>query len=251
MNTGSSAIDRSILEHGRIVIVGLGGIGSFLARLVTLFVSSLSDLRARILLVDGDTYEERNRERMEVPRLENKAAVLCDTLNAAFGRPKLFIRPVEDYVSQANVEELIQEEDTVFSCVDNHATRKLLSERCAKLQNVVLISGGNDGVENGQRGTRGNVQLYVRRDGRDQTASLTRYHPEIREPEDEVPGPSCSDLQATTAPQIVFTNFFAAGAMGAAFHRLLWSGLEGEMYDEACFDIFEARLLPHFLGRKN
>ncbi len=240
-------IDVNLVGRGRLVIVGLGGIGSFLARLVTLFAASLGDVAIRVVLIDGDSFEERNAARMEVPDLDNKAALVCSLLNCSFGRPRLSIRPVESYLDVDNVEELIRERDIVFSCVDNHATRKLIGERCERLDDVVLISGGNDGVEAGQRGTYGNVQVYVRREGRELNPSITRFHPEIREPEDEVPGPSCADLAATTAPQIVFTNFLAAAVMGAAFHRLLTSEPGAAMWDEACFELFEARVLAHFL----
>jgi len=33
-------------------------------------------------------------------------------------------------------------EDLVLLAVDNHATRKLVSDHCARLDNVCLISGG-------------------------------------------------------------------------------------------------------------
>ncbi len=241
-------IDAERLRDGRIVIVGLGGIGSFLARVVTMFAASLKDVKIRVALIDGDTFEERNQARMEVPDLGNKAALVCGQLSAAFGRPRLNLRPVECYVDEDNVDQLIVERDIVFSCVDNHATRKLIGARCEQLDDVVLISGGNDGVEGEQRGTYGNVQVYVRSEGRDLNVPITRFHPEIAHPADEVPGPSCVDLAASTVPQIVFTNFFAAAVMGAAFHRLLTSEQAAVLYDEACFDVFEARVVPHHFG---
>ena len=77
------------------------------------------------------------------------------------------------------------------------------------------------------------------------TPSLTAFHPEIEHPADEVPGPSCADLAATTAPQIVFTNFFAAAAMGSAFYQLLQATLPAS---ESCFDILEGLWVPQDLG---
>ena len=235
----------SLIEAGRIVFVGLGGIGTAVCRPVTRFVASRRGLRARIVLVDGDSYEERNRERMEVPELGNKAEVFCGLLSSAFGRAGLHIRPVDRFVRPDNVDELIVERDIVLAAVDNHASRKLLSERCEKLRNVVLISGGNDGIEEGKEGTYGNVQVFRRRDGRQLNATLTRFHPEIFQPEDMIPEESCEDLAAGTAPQLIFTNFFAAAVMGCAFYRVLREATTGSMYDEACFDILEAKLVPH------
>ncbi|MFQ5654500.1 MAG: ThiF family adenylyltransferase [Planctomycetota bacterium] len=242
-----TALDLSLIRERRIVIVGIGGIGSFLAPLLVLFLSSLRGVRVHVSLVDGDTYEERNRERMDVPELGNKAEVLSSRLSARHGRPRLYIRPVDRYVTEENVAEVIQEHDIVFSCVDNHATRKILSERCAQLDDVILISGGNDGVEEGSSGTYGNVQIFQRRGGEELNPPLTRFHPEIENPADEVPGLSCEDLASTTVPQIVFTNFFAAAVMGAAFHRILGASTAREIYDEACFDIAEGRMLPHVM----
>jgi molybdopterin/thiamine biosynthesis adenylyltransferase len=141
---------------------------------------------------------------------------------------------------------IVDEGDVVFSCVDNHATRKLLSDRCEGLDDVVLISGGNDGVEAGHRGTYGNVQVFVRRSGADVTVPLTRFHAEIREPADRVPSASCGQLAATSAPQVLFTNLAAASAMCNAFYRLLLPGEDG-LYDEVCFDILEGRSVPHRL----
>ena len=239
------ALDTSLIRDGRLVIAGLGGIGSFLAPPLAMFVSAQKKLRARMILVDGDVYEDRNRERMEVTELGNKAVVLAGRLSRIFGRPRFYIRPVDQYINEDNVEELIVEKDIVFSCVDNHATRKLLSERCERLDDVVLISGGNDGVEDGSRGTYGNVQIFRRAGGKELNPPLTRFHPEIASPTDEPPSQGCADLAAGTAPQILWTNFFAAAVMGSAFYRLLRPDPEQVMYDEACFDILEAQLLAH------
>lgn len=236
-----------LLEEGRVVIVGLGGIGGQLARSILRFLAAWTLLSCRVVLVDGDRFEERNRARMEVPEIGNKANVLCRVLSRELGRARLSIRPVDSYVNPDNVERILQERDIVLGAVDNHATRRLLVHRCEQLENVVLISGGNDGIENGLQGSYGNVQIYQRQEGRDLSPPPTRYHPEIEHPEDEVPGPSCVDLAATVAPQLGFTNEFAAAVMSGAFLRLLASEDRGAMYHEACFDTLEARLVPHWL----
>lgn len=246
----AAALDVDQLRGRTIVIVGLGGIGGFLARLIVLFLRSLRDVPVRVCLVDGDHYEDRNRDRMEAPDLDNKAVVMAELLTEQLGRAKLSIRPVDQFVNDDNVQQLVSDGDIVFSCVDNHATRKLLGARAEALDNIVLISGGNDGVEGDKQGSYGNIQLYRREGGHDLHPPLTRFHPEIADPVDEVPSESCEDLVASTAPQIVFTNFFAAAVMGNAFYRLLRrdSPNAGEMYDEACFDILEARLVPQRFG---
>ena len=239
------------LLTGSVVVVGLGGIGAFFSRLITMYLAALDDLSIRILLVDGDAYEDRNRSRVEIPEYGNKAEVVCGTLQEAFGRPGLAIRPIDAFVDTENVAEIIGERDVVFACVDNHATRKVLSDHVSTLDDILLISAGNDGVEGNLHGTYGNVQVYQRRGGVELHPPLTRFHPEIAEPEDQVPGPSCADLAATTAPQIIFTNFFAAAAMGSTLFSILSARAGGVVPDETCFDIVEARMTPlHFRGER-
>lgn len=242
-------LDTSLIRDGRIIVVGLGGIGAFLTVPLAMFLSALKELRVRMNLIDGDAYEERNRERMEFSEPGNKAVVLSRRLTRGFGRPRFYIRPVDQYLDENNVHELIVEQDIVFSCVDNHATRKLISDHCETLDDVVLISGGNDGVEDGNRGTYGNVQVFRRVDGEERNPPLTRFHPEIASPADEPPSEGCEDLAATTAPQILWTNLFAASVMGSAFYHLLSCAPGDQLYDEACFDVFEARLLAHAFAR--
>ena len=150
-----------LLTRGRIVIIGLGGIGLILSRYLTLFLAAFSE-EFRVLLCDGDAFEPANSYRMDVPDFDNKAVAVADQLAQLFGRSGLHLRWVPEYVTAENVQQVIQSGDCVLLCVDNHATRKLVSDHCGQLHDVVLISGGNDGVEHDQRGTYGNVQLYVR-----------------------------------------------------------------------------------------
>jgi len=96
--------------------------------------------------------------------------------------------------------------DIVVLAVDNHATRKLVTDHCAeRLRDVCLVSGGNDGIEERADGTRlrgtyGGCQVYLRRDGVDVTPSLSRYHAEIREPADKAPDElGCVEAAAASA----------------------------------------------------
>ncbi|MBI4584940.1 MAG: ThiF family adenylyltransferase [Planctomycetes bacterium] len=237
-------LKTELLTRGRVIVAGLGGIGSILAPNLTLFLASLRRLPIRIQLIDGDKYEERNRERMEVPAFENKAVALCRQLTEKFGRPKLYIRPVAQYVNVENASDLIQEHDVVFACFDRHSSRKVLSDRCAELENIILISGGNDGVEEGWRGTYGNIQIFRRHVGAELNPPLTRFHPEIQKPADQVPVESCADLAGSSAPQILFANLAAACAMCCAFYRILSDEGKERIFDEICFDIYEGRFVP-------
>ncbi len=63
-------------------LIGLGGVGSICARYLTLFLASREDADLRLVLVDGDRFEERNGSRMHYSRLGNKAEVVREDLLA-------------------------------------------------------------------------------------------------------------------------------------------------------------------------
>ena len=159
----------------------------------------------------------------------------------------LTLLAIEEYVTAENISRLIHEGDLVILAVDNHATRKMVNDYCAtQLRNVCLISGGNDGVSASpsgrvHRGTYGNVQIYLRRDGQDASPSLARYHPEIAQPSDKHPlDKSCTELVASV-PQILFTNLLVATSILGSF----WLYLCGELhYSEAAFDLADAVMRP-------
>ena len=123
---------------------------------------------------------------------------------------------------------MINEGDVVFLMVDNHASRRLVDEHAAGLADLTLISGGNDFED-------GNIQVYLRREGRDLTPRLSRYHPEIARPQDRHPAElSCEELMAAGAPQLLFTNLMVAALMLNAFYAL---SLDFPEYCEVYLDI--------------
>lgn len=238
---------RPCVEHGATFkIIGLGGVGGIVARYLTTFLASL-DAACRLVLIDGDEFEEKNATRMLFSRCGNKAAVVLEELLPFVESADLDLDAVEEYVTEENLPRLIREGDVVILAVDNHATRKLVNDYCAsRLEEVCLISGGNDGVGpdgSGRdlRGTYGNVQVYLRAGGEDRSPSLVRFHPEIAEPADQLPTEeSCTDL-VLSVPQILFTNLATASALCNA----VWLHLCGELhYGELCFDIRDGLMRP-------
>jgi predicted dinucleotide-binding enzyme len=224
----------------RVKIVGCGGIGGHVAPNLCRFLHA-ERRAAHVVLVDGDAYEERNRARMRFGALDNKAVVMARELAREFG-DVLTVEPVPEYVTPANVEALIAEHDVVFLAVDNHATRRLVDDRAAALRDVTLVSGGNDGVDDGHDGTYGNVQVVRRAGGRALTNALGRFHPEIREPGDRLPSDlGCAELAAAGAPQLLFTNLAVAAAMLNAFYGVLRGG---GGYEEVYVDILRNRVVP-------
>lgn len=234
-------------------VVGLGGVGSIVARYVAVFLASMQK-NARMVLIDGDKFEPSNATRMIFGRCGNKARVVRNELLPRFRESRLSLTAVSQYITPANVGQLIRSGDIVLLCVDNHATRKRVSDHCATLKNVCLISGGNDGVGrdstgSDRRGTYGNVQVYLRRKGRRLTASLSEYHPEIAMPADKAPDElNCTEL-VVSKPQILFANLAVASAICNAL--LLYLSKQTH-YSELCFDIAEGLSRPTIgLSRTN
>lgn len=221
-------------------VIGLGGVGGPIARGLAVFLAA-SGQPVRLVLIDGDQFEPSNASRMIFGACGNKAEVVRSELLPRFKDSTLELDAIEEFVTPENIDRLISEDDFVMLAVDNHATRKLVSDHCSKLKNVCLISGGNDGVENGMRGTFGNVQVYLRRNGEDITFSLTAMHPEIASPQDKNPADkSCTDL-IKSVPQILFTNLTVASAM----LNTLFLELSGtRQYEELVFDIAEGLMRP-------
>jgi molybdopterin/thiamine biosynthesis adenylyltransferase len=227
-------------------LIGLGGVGGPAARYGALYLAGL-DEDVRMVLVDGDSFEPSNATRMFFGGDGNKAEVVREDLLGYLGEGRLTLDAIGEYVTPENIGDLIREGDIVLLAVDNHATRKLVSDFCAtSREDICLVSAGNDGIgkdSSGRelRGTAGNCQIYIRRDGADVTPALTRFHAEIDNPADALPDDTgCTEL-LESVPQIVFANLTAAASM----LNTLWLYLCGALhYPEVAFDIAEGLMRP-------
>lgn len=211
-----------------IVIIGLGGVGSILSERLCRFLNFSKDLTADILLVDGDEYETKNFERQEFTRMGNKADIKATELTMKFSNIRFDV--FEAFISKDNISEVIMEGDIVFLCVDNHKSRMIVSNYCKELKDITLISGGNEYTD-------GNVQIYLRKEGKDLTPDLCAYHPEIENPDDKLPDEmSCQEL-SESEPQLYFTNLGVATFMCWAFYNVVVK----EEYErsEVYFDILK------------
>lgn len=239
LTTTPSSLIVPCFHPERYVVIGLGGIGTIAAEYLSRFLMA-SGPTTPLCLVDGDTYEEHNRARMRFESCDNKAVATSRELTYQ-AQGLLRILPTPAYVSAANIYTIVQEDDCTLLCVDNHATRKLVSDHCQTLRTVALFSGGNDGVDESHTGTFGNVQAMIRQDGHNLTNALTTYHPEIANPADRRPDEEgCDDLQPTV-PQLLFTNLAVASAMLSTLHTWLQGRLT---YEELYLDILTGRAVP-------
>lgn len=237
----SSGLRSRLPEGFRIKLIGLGGIGCVVLPYLTMFLDNLG-IPGRLVLIDGDEFETKNSERMQFQDIGNKADIKAQEAVSWIERGALTVASVPEFVTPENLERLIRPHDIVMMGVDNYQTRRKVSEYCETLSDIVLFSGGNDGVEPPhQQGTYGNVQIAIRAGNRELTAPLTRFHPEIATADGPLPDdPSCGVL-VTSVPQILFTNLAVASAMLNAFFAYTCGKLH---YQEVKFDILEGRSLP-------
>jgi hypothetical protein len=210
----------------RIVLVGLGGIGSQLVPSLVRYLAFRPEPRPLLVLVDGDAYEPGNRTRQVFPETAigtNKAEALAEVYRG------LTVQAVADYLTGENVGAIIRDGDLVLLAVDNHWSRFLVDRHLAGLQEVTLISGGNDETD-------GNVQLVRRRGGQFVDGSLAEIHVEIgRATEAEFAARNGCERQVEERPQLVVTNLMVASAM----LNCLWAVLErgSVSYSEVYLDV--------------
>jgi len=225
MATKKAAKDESPVAKKplKIKVIGTGGIGLCLLPSLCRYLNYNGEKypAVEVSLIDGDTFEERNRERQDFVETGPKASMTAAEYRGKFPRLMFWDHPV--YVADHNVIQLIRENDIVLLCVDNHKTRKLISDRAEELKNVTVISGGNDWTD-------GNVLLHIRRDEKNLTPPLaSKFHPEILNPTDENPADveqkaeGCAEL-AVAAPQLLITNNYIAANMLAGLYNVIDEG---------------------------
>ncbi|MFH1099189.1 MAG: ThiF family adenylyltransferase [Candidatus Uhrbacteria bacterium] len=221
----------------RVTVIGIGGVGSHLAEWIARYLAFRLP-GSTLTLVDGDEFEERNRARQTFHKPGNKAEVVAERLAGLF--PEIRVEAVPAFLQPDTLDIILLEGEIVLVCVDNHATRKLLSDEAGKRQDITVISGGNEDAW-------GTVQVYLRRDGQDVSPSLSQDHPEIASPQGRAPYElHCDERAVAGEPQVLFANVMAAAVMANAFWRFaedpdrfvseVRAGVEGA-YTEVAFDI--------------
>lgn len=237
-------------EIKRFVLVGAGGIGTWLADGLARMLEFKYPGSA-LIIVDGDTYEEKNKERQSFSQMGNKAIATAHRLTSQFSKT-MFI-PVPKWVVDENfngvddpdspkikASALITEGDVVFAVVDNFAARKIIFDAAQDLNNVDVFTGGNDDA------LFGNVYHYQRRDGHDVTDHPVNNHPEYENPPDKNPGElSCQDrAKIEGGTQLLATNMaVAAFLLGRVQKTIVFnqSPDEAEIY----FDLGVGKAEPY------
>ena len=229
----------------RVVLIGLGGIGSKLADELGRYMSHTTKAPKELLLVDGDMYSQSNLERQSI--LESdvgkpKAQVWSDGLAAEFHN--LTVSAMCGYVGKEGtkkdnvvpIDRLPMEGAITIVAVDNHATRKLFSDWFQdRIASGVLISGGNEKTD-------GSMITAARIKAAQILPAIDTFHPEIKSPKDKNPADlSCAELaKIDGGTQVIWANQMIAALIGNEVHSVVtgeWEKLRkrGEVY----FDILE------------
>lgn len=214
-------------EPKRVIIVGAGGIGTWLAAGVVRMLEWKYPGSA-LIIVDGDNYEQRNLERQDFTQIGNKASVKALELSKQFTQtmiipiPKWVVSddhpPTDDDSNKIKASQLITENDIVIAVVDNFAARKIIFDAASNLSNIDVFTGGNDDA------LFGSVYHYRRRDGKDITAHPVETHSEYQNPPDRNPGEmSCQErAEIEGGTQVLATNMaVAALILGRIQHTIV------------------------------
>jgi molybdopterin/thiamine biosynthesis adenylyltransferase len=234
----------------RVVLVGAGGIGTWLAEGVARMLEWKFPGSA-VIIVDGDNYEQKNLERQNFKQMGNKASVKALELTQSFNKT-LFI-PVPKWVVDDNfngvtdedspkikASELIANGDIVLAVVDNFAARKILFDAASKLDDVDVFTGGNDDE------LFGSVYHYQRRNGKDITEHPVHFHPEYDSPPDKNPGEmSCQErAEVDGGTQLLATNMAVAAFILGRIHKTIVNNQNPEE-TEIYFDLGVGKSEPY------
>ena len=117
-----------MLRQKRILVAGCGGLGGHIIdQLARIGVGSLR-------VVDGDVFEASNLNRQllsSVPLLGiSKAGAAAEHI--AWVNPEIIADPVECFLTEDNVKDLVGGCDAVMDALDNIASRKILASACSE-----------------------------------------------------------------------------------------------------------------------
>ncbi|NBA85489.1 tRNA threonylcarbamoyladenosine dehydratase [Emticicia sp. CRIBPO] len=137
---GNEKINK--LQQSHVLIVGLGGVGSFAAEYIC------RSGVGQMTIVDGDVVDPTNRNR-QLPALAtthgvSKAGWMAERLLSI--NPDLKLKVVNEFLSPEKCEEILQEEyDYVMDCIDSITPKLTLISTAYRLNKKIVSSMGAGG----------------------------------------------------------------------------------------------------------
>ena len=131
-----SEVECALLREKTVLVAGCGGLGGYLIEM--LLRLGVGEIRA----ADGDCFEASNlnRQLLSLPGLLGRSKAEVAAERAAAVNPDVRFLAVSDFVTEANVGELIQGCDAVLDALDNIASRRMLAKACAEAK-IPMIHG--------------------------------------------------------------------------------------------------------------
>lgn len=247
-----------------IILVGVGGTGSFVMGDLARYIASASPSIKRsvsVVLADGDIVEDKNRSRQlyfseDVGR--NKADCLAQTINDAY---ELDVLSSGKYIDNVDdVESLVEAAETqlcgrvgnfecsvipvIVSCVDNVPARRILEKYFQCQDTCIYIDAGN-GFSTGQCIFAAKDNGVVISPARDFYGF--QFEEDISTQKSRAES-SCEELN-NVAPQHMVTNRWAANTILSAIFQLLEG--QGVVRGFTSFDAFKGtstHALPEGFG---
>ena len=126
----------ALLRKKTVLVAGCGGLGGYLIEM--LLRLGVGEIRA----ADGDRFEASNlnRQLLSAPSLLGRSKAETAAERAASVNPDVRFVAAAEFVTEENVDELVQGCDAVLDALDNIASRLLLTKACAKAQ-IPMIHG--------------------------------------------------------------------------------------------------------------
>lgn len=125
-----------------IVVVGIGGVGSWAAEVLA------RNTVGNITLIDLDNIAESNFNR-QLPAVDGnigkpKVTAMCERILAI--NPGCQVRQIEDFITPENIEQLLNFSfDSLIDCVDDAKAKVALINFCKRADVPIVVSGGAGG----------------------------------------------------------------------------------------------------------
>ena len=126
----------ALLREKTVLVAGCGGLGGYLIEM--LLRLGVGEIRA----ADGDCFEASNlnRQLLSAPSLLGRSKAETAAERAAAVNPEVRFLAIPEYVTEANVDELVRGCDAVLDALDNIPSRQLLAKACAEAK-IPMIHG--------------------------------------------------------------------------------------------------------------
>lgn len=219
------------MKFTHVTQIGCGGTGGLLAPQLARLSRYHPRIGKRIHLVDGDDFEEHNRDRQACGDTDigtSKAAAV-KRLCAMQG---LDVSCEKRYVDAGWLVTRFSKGRThlVVAAVDNDATRRLIINALRIGPDFLYISPANADDESGDAPIRGFVNWWGRIGGRTWGMDPTLLYPNLAQPTDYAPRAGSCTSHAPSSPQLLAANAMAAATTMAVLQNILDDRMPAERH---------------------